>query len=299
VLGQAYGEVKFADRIFAAFGRKGYNTPYMNEYDTRMTPKTFEGVSAYGTAGERDGKPEWRFGGGYISKIKERNSDEFVSMSSDAGAKVDRGVYLAGVNFERERFSIGAIDYQSDDIINIAYTEAKYALPLADGYKLKVAAQFSNQRSTGDKLLTGRAFSTHQWGLKTDLGVGAALLTLAYTDVAKGTDMRFPWSSYPGYTVVQVQQFSHARESAVMLKGAYDFSRHGAEGLSAYALWARGDGRDAPAYNADEVNLNLQWKPKAGALRDTSFLLRYAHSTQRGGGDPATNELRFVVNYDF
>jgi hypothetical protein len=299
VLGQAYGEVKFTDRIFGAIGRKEYNTPYINGFDVRMTPNTFEGVTAYGTAGGKDGAPEWRFGGGYISKIKERNSDQFVWMSRDAGANVDRGVYVVGANFERKDFSIGAINYYSDDIINIFYTEAKYALPLAGGYKLNLGAQFSDQQSTGDNLLTGQAFSTRQWGLNADLGRGAALLTLAYTNTADGADMRNPWSGYPGYTSVQVEDFNRAGESAVMLKGAYDFSRHGAEGLSAYALWVHGAGVNAPAYNEDEVDLNLQWTPKGGALRGTSFRLRYADVAQRGGGDPHLRDFRFIVNYNF
>ena len=35
------GEIKFTDRIFGAFGRKEYETPYINKNDTRMTPNTF------------------------------------------------------------------------------------------------------------------------------------------------------------------------------------------------------------------------------------------------------------------
>ncbi|MGD8589303.1 MAG: OprD family outer membrane porin, partial [Chromatiales bacterium] len=44
LLGQLYGEIKFSDRIFGAFGRKQYNTPYINMNDVRMTPNTFEGI---------------------------------------------------------------------------------------------------------------------------------------------------------------------------------------------------------------------------------------------------------------
>jgi len=40
-------------------------------------------------------------------------------MSRDAGANVDRGVAVVGLNFSQGPFSIGAIDYYSDDIINI------------------------------------------------------------------------------------------------------------------------------------------------------------------------------------
>ena len=299
VLGQIYGEVKFTDQLFGAFGRKEYNTPYINKNDARMTPNTFEGVSLYGKSGGKDGAPEWRYGGGYITKIKERNSDEFVSMSVDAGASVERGVYVAGANYLQKDFSIGAANYYSDDIINIFYTEGKYAPSLGDKYKLTLRAQFSDQQSTGDNLLTGTAFSTHQWGVKADLAVDAALLTLAYTDTADGDTMRNPWSGYPGYTSVQVQDFFRAGESAVMLKAAYDLSNH-FKGTSIYALWVHGSGVAAPNFNEDEVDLNLQWNPdKGGALRGMSFRLRYAIVSQRGGGDPDINDFRFIVNYDF
>lgn len=301
VLGQLYGEIKFTDRIFGAIGRKEYDTPYINKNDVRMTPNTFEGVTVYGTAGGQDGAPAWRFGGGYISKIKERNSDEFVSMSVDAGATEQRGVYVAGANIAQKDFSFGAIDYYSQDIIDIFYTEAKYGLSLGDEHKLKLAAQYSNQASTGDELLTGQEFSAHQWGIKGDLGLGAALLTLAYTDTANGTtNMQSPWSGYPGYTSVQVEDFNRAGESAVMLKALYDFSRHGLKGTSAYALWVHGSGVEAPMYNEDEADLNLQWTPDKGdTLRGMSFRLRYARVMQNGGGDPAINDYRLIVNYDF
>jgi hypothetical protein len=299
VLGQIYGEVKFTDQLFGAFGRKEYNTPYINKNDTRMTPNTFEGVSLYGKSGGKDGAPEWRYGGGYITKIKERNSEEFVSMSVDAGASVERGVYVAGANYLQKDFTLGAVNYYSDDIINIFYTEGKYAPSLGDKYKLKLHAQFSDQQSNGDDLLTGTAFSTHQWGVKADLGLGAALLTLAYTDTADGATMRNPWSGYPGYTSVQVQDFFRAGESAVMLKAAYDLSNR-FKGASVYALWVHGSGVAAPNFNEDEVDLNLQWTPdKAGALRGMSFRLRLAQVNQRGGGDPDITDFRFIVNYDF
>lgn len=300
VLGQAYGEFKFAERVFAAVGRKEYNTPYINKNDFRMTPNTFEGITLYGTAGGKDGAPEWRFGGGFISKIKERNSDEFVWMSRDAGAGVDRGVYAAGANYKVGNFSLGAAEYYSDDIINIFYTEAKYAFDIAEGYKLRLAAQYSDQRSTGDDLLEGYAYETYQAGAKVDLGAGAAQWILAYTLTDDEADIQSPWGVHPGYTSIQVQDFNRAGEAALMLKAVYDFTRLGATGLSTYALWVHGEGRPAPAYDEDELNLNLQWTPaKTSALRGLSLRVRYAQVMQRGGGDPVINDFRIIVNYDF
>jgi hypothetical protein len=209
-------------------------------------------------------------------------------------------VYVAGANFVGKDLTIGAVNYYSDDIINIFYTEGKYTMPLTGGYTLKLAAQFTDQRSTGDELLTGSEFSTNQWGVKGDLVLGSATLTLAYTDTADGADMRNPWSGYPGYTSVQVLDFNRADESAIMLRGAYDFSRQGPKGLSAYALWVHGSGREAPFNDEDEVDLNLQWTPdKEGALRGMSFRVRYAYMTQRGDGDPSQQDFRIIVNYDF
>ena len=302
VLGQLYGEFKFTDKIFGAIGAKTYNTPYINANDVRMTPNTFEGATVYGTAGGGQGEPSFRFGGGYISKIKQKNDDEFVPMSEAAGVTgVDRGVYVLGGNYIAGDFSIGAAEYYSDDILNIFYAESKYAFKWGEGSKLSLAAQYSDQQSTGDDLLTGSSFNTNQWGVKGDLTFGGAgLLTLAYTDTSNGQqNMRAPWSGYPGYTSVQVKDFNRASESATMIKGLYDFSKHGASGFSAYLLYVHGSGVKAPNYNEDETDLNVQWNVKNGALRGLSFRLRYAYIEQRGGGDPNINDLRFIVNYDF
>ena len=54
--------------------------------------------------------------------------------------------------------------------------------------------------------------------------------------------MQSPWSGYPGYTSVQVQDFNRAGEEAFMIKGSYDFSRLGLEGVTAYALLVHGWG---------------------------------------------------------
>ncbi len=285
VVGQVYGEVKLTERIFGAFGRKEYSTPFINKHEVRMTPNTFEGVSVYGMAGGVDGTPEWRFGGGYITKIKEKNSDQFVWMSRDAGATVDRGVYVAGANFAHDDFSIGAIDYYSADIINIFYTEARYALPLSGDRQLKLAAQFADQRSNGDDLLTGQAFSTHQWGVRADLGLGPTLLTLAYTDTADGADMRSPWGGYPGYTSVQVEDFNRAGEAALMLRAVVRFfgaRRRGAQRLCAVGKRQRGDGtRHQPGRGRSQPAVDAQSGGAAGHVVSPALCPSHAAGWRR------------------
>ena len=68
--------------------------------------------------------------------------------------------------YEKGKFSLGAIDYYSDDIINIAYAETKMELPISPDWKPTLAAQFVDQGSVGANDLQGHSFSGHQIGFK-------------------------------------------------------------------------------------------------------------------------------------
>jgi hypothetical protein len=297
VLGQLYGEFRVADGILIDLYRKIYNTPYINQNDNRMTPNTFEGYSITGRHGGKEDLPEITWGAGYITKIKERNSDEFVWMSQDAGATVKRGVFVGGGRYTAGDWSAGLVDYYSEDIINIAYAEGKYTRELREGLGVLFAAQFTHQASTGDNLLTGSSFWGSQFGLKGEVSFGGALFSLGYTSTAGGADMQSPWSSYPGYTSVQVQDFNRGGEQAIILKGVYDLSEVGLEGVTFFALWVYGWDRDNGP-NEEEVDLDLQWRPSAKALKGLSFRVRWAYVWQRGTDD-VTEDLRFIINWEF
>jgi hypothetical protein len=302
VLGQIYGEIKFLpDNVFR-FYRQEYNTPYINKNDFRMTPNTFEGYSFHGAFGGKDGAPGLNYGAGYITKIKERNSDEFVWMSRDAGANVDRGVASVGLNYSQGPLSIGAIDYYSDDIINIFYTEGKAVFKVNKDLGFFFSAQYTDQRSVGSDLLKGYGFSTNQFGVKGEMSYRRGILTLAYTIAGKGADLQNPWSSYPGYTSVQVQDFNRAGENAFLTKLSYEFTNLGLPGLTAYGLWVHGWNRVDPITKAsvkqeDEYDLDLQWRPQIKILKGLWFRTRYAYIDQSDGG-PSQSDFRIIVNYD-
>jgi hypothetical protein len=326
VLGEAYAEIRIVDGYIISVGRKGFDTPFINRNDTRMTPNTFEAivfqgrteldggspdtdvnVNADGTALSKESKnvvapaPKkdiavLKYGVGYFDRIKERNDDGFESMSADAGAPVDRGVFAAGGIYEKGKFSIGAIDYYSDDIINIFYAESKMEVPLSNDFKPKLALQFVDQRSTGSDLLQGQSFSGQQLGVRAELPVGKALFTAGYTHTFDGTNMQNPWSGYPGYTSVQVQDFNRAGEDAFILRAGYEFPW--VEGLSAYALAVFGTEPDAAGqYRQDEYDVNLQWAPPKGPLKGFSFRVRYALVDQHGGGVENLTDFRAICNY--
>ena len=305
VLGELYGQFRLSDQITAIAGRTELSSPFINAQDSLMTPNTFEAVAVKGVIGTEDART-LRFGAGYVDKIKERNSEEFISMATAAGAPagVSRGVYVAGADFKAGPFSMGAIDYYSADIINIAYTEIKCSVPLVKGLVLRLNAQYARQRGTDDNLLIGKSFSADQYGFKAETAIGSALFTVARTITANGTsnspgsgtDMRNPWGSYPGYTSVQVENFYRAGEDATLLRAAYNFPIK--TGLSVYALWVHGSSPDdVNQYAQTEYDGNVQWIARSGVLKGLALRARYAHIAQAGPKDEHENELRLILNY--
>src|SRR5438874_2322261 len=326
VLGEYYAELRIVKDVGITIGAKGYDTPFINRNDTRMTPNTFQAIvlqgrTEFGTSSSvaavtadgmglsKDAKEvavptstptqevaAIKYGLGYFDKIKERNDSEFVSMAEDAGADVERGVWAAGALYEKGKFSIGAIEYYCDDIINIAYGESKLEVPLADDWKLKFAGQYVDQGSVGNNALQGHSFSGHQFGLKVDLPIKKALFTAAFTHAWGTANLQNPWSGYPGYTSVQVQDFNRAGESAFLLRAGYDFPC--VDGLSAYALAVFGTDPDsASQYRQNEFDFNLQWGPKKGVLEGLSLRLRYAVVQQFGGNVDNLTDFRAIFNY--
>ena len=310
VLGEAYVDLRIIKDLNVYVGRKEYNTPFINGDDTRMTPNTFEAIALQGriewgkgsTDPSKDGVEQaesgsvLKYGAGYFERIKTRNSDEFVSMAEAAGADVNRGVYTAGALYEKGNFTFGAIDYYSPDIINIGYAETTLKLPINPDWEPKLAAQFVDQRSVGDNLLQGDSFSGRQFGIKAELPVKKALFTLAYTHTTDGTNMQNPWSGYPGYTAVQVQNFNRAGEGAFLVRASYEFTK--IKGLSTYALAVFGtDPSELGQYRQNEYDFNVQWKPPEGVLKGFSLRLRYALVQQDGGDVQDLQDFRVICNY--
>ncbi len=301
--GQLFAEIKLVDDVFINVYRKEYNTPYINKNDNRMTPNTFEAYTLLGTYGGKDGAPSLRYGIGYFTKMKPRNEEGFDWMSRAAGAKVDRGVFAAGANYKQKDLSFGAVNYYCNDVINIFYAEGKYSRSVTDRIGLMIAAQYTDQRSAGSNLLTGSSFFSNQVGIKGEADLDKALLlTLAYTTDASGDNLRNPWSSYPGYTSVQVQDFNRAGEEAFMIRLSYDFTRIGLEGLTASALWVHGWNRvdpvtDKSVKNEDEYDVDIQWRAKDGLLKGLWPRFRYGRVEQRGSSQ-YIEDLRMIVNYE-
>lgn len=300
VLGQAYGRIRIWEENEFRFFRQAYDTPYLNKNDGRMVPNTFEGYSFHGAFGDEKAIGALKYVAGYVSKIKERNENQFVSMSEDAGADVDRGTFMAGALFTRGPWSIGAIDYYTEDTLNIFYAETKRRWKLGGDWGLALGAQLSDQQSVGDNQLTGSPFHTLQGGVSLDVSFRNALLTVAFTSTDADRDMISPWSSYPGFTSCQVRDFNRAGEDALMFKLSYDFKRF-VEGLSAYALYTVGTGRRNASTgeslpDENEFDADVQYRFQGEWLKGLTLRFRYGAVHESGG--ERIHQVRAFLNYD-
>jgi hypothetical protein len=303
VLGQLYGKVHVTDDHEIIAGRYLYDTPFIGPQDNRMSPKTFYGYVMKGQFGNPETGPAFRYGGGYIAAMKDRNSTEFIAMSLVAGANEPRGTGVAGSLFTWGPVRIGAIEYYTQDTMNIFYAEGKYGVHLAPKWNATLSAQFADQHSTGANLLNGGVpFGTNQFGIQGQLGYDTAILTAAFSAVNPNFIMQTPWSANPFYTDAQINAFNRAGENTFMVGASYGFAPIGLPGVAASIFYFNGQ-TSAPAaggpLNEYEWNFNLEWRPEWKPLPGLWFRARYGYSsTSQNSVVTTVDEIRLTVNYN-
>jgi hypothetical protein len=302
VVGQLYGRLRIIDDHTITGGRYYYDTPYLGPWDNRMTPQTFYGYTLTGTFGDSsEGGPSFRYGGGYIAAVKQRNSNTFISMSRAAGANVDNGVGVLGGRFKWGPVSVGAIEYYNQDTINIAYAEGLVGHRFPFGVDTILALQYADQRSTGLNLASGgNYFNTNQFGARLDVGYDTGIFTVAYSVVNPNFNMQNPWSANPIYTDAITLSFQRAGESALMVGGSYVFTRHGLPGIAASVYYYQGwTGASAgPPTVENEWDFTVDWRPSFVPLSGLWLRTRYAHSSiNQNNMLSTTDEVRITLNY--
>jgi hypothetical protein len=303
VLGQLYGKLHLSDDHEVVAGRYIYNTPFMGPQDNRMSPRTFYGYVLHGSFGDpASGQPSLRYGGGYIAAMKERNATDFISMSRSAGASEDRGTGVLGGVFSWGPVRVGAIDYFTQDTMNIFYAEGKYGASLTSDLSAALSLQFAAQNSTGSNLLNGGTYwATNDFGAQLQLGYQSAILTAGYTVVNPGFAIQTPWSGNPFYTDALIRSFNRAGESAFEAGLSYILTPLGLPGVGASVFYTRG-WTDAPAAGApvleDEWNFNFDWRPDWKPLK--GFWLRASYGLAKidqSGVRTTVDEVRLIANY--
>jgi hypothetical protein len=296
VLGEAWAKLRVRDHQ-AVLYRQSLDLPYVNRRDSRMVPQTFEGYTLRGK------RSSLTYAAGYLSDIKTRDSDHFVSMSEAAGVRErDEGMLFGGLRWRpNEEFMLGGIEYWVADTLNVVYAEVDYLLPLEAPVQIRLAGQFTDQRSVGRDLLTGSSFDTRSFGVRAALSYEKAILNLAFTSTDDEERIRSPWGSDPSFLARMQKNFNRAGEDAWGIGVSYHLDRLGLRGVSGVASYASGRNARNPATgmsqpDQEELDLTLDYRLKEGRLRGLWFRARAAFLEQDPGG--TTTDFRLIVNYE-
>ena len=305
VFGETYAEVRFAANHTLKLYRRTFELPYLNRQDIRMLPITHEGYTTQGTFGDEKDGPTLEYVAGYVSRIKSQSSDRFVSMGEQAApiAAPKRGLWLSGFRYERGGFSAGAIDQLVPDVLNTFFAEVDHTWQRSDEVAIRSVLQFTDQRSVGDDLIIGDSFDTRLVAGYVAGSYQGIALTLGFSTTSQEARIRSPFGSKPSPLSLMINDFDRAGEDAWLVGLSWDFRRLGLEGFSAFVNYARGnDSQDEfngqALRDRDELDITLDYRPKAGPFRGVWFRVRGVFINERGSGARSQNELRVIVNYD-
>ncbi len=297
VLGEAFAEIKLG-ALKARAGRTRIDLPYINAYDIRMTPNTFEWVG-FSIHSIRN----FQLGAGHLSKIKWRNRSSFESMSQRAGVDgPDRGVSFVGLRYNFSKDShIGAVNQYGWDMFNTFYAEASRFYDLGDDFSIRLGTQFTDQRSAGDELLG--EFSTQAGGVRLAVGLRDLVASAAFVATSRGGDVRNPWGGSPTFRSSQTSDQDRAGERAVRLGVTYGLDHWGAKGLTADLGSLHANTPDTGSIaspSEQEYSATLDYRPPVKLLDDFWLRIRYAFNNQdsaRGGND--RKDFRIILNYSY
>ena len=304
VPGEAYGALRYHEYILLKGYRQIVDQPYINPIDNRLTPNTFEGITA-------SGKVDLiQYFAGYLSKIKPRNADDFIFMSAQAGARgSEDGVILSSIRATPVAgLRIDAAEQYGINTFNTAYLEGDYLRSFDENWKLRLGVQFTDQRAVGDELVANAAkrnWSTQQGGVRVQVPYRELTLTSAFSITGSGNSIQTPWGYSPNYVLMMDRDFNRANEKAVLLGAAYDLSKLIAQGLSANVNVAAGWDAINPrtrksAPDQREYNLTVDARPPwlRPAFMQGWWLRVRGGILDQDGASQLGWQLRVILNWE-
>ncbi len=277
-LGQVNARMTFANQELTV-GRQLVRTPYINPYDVRMIPLTFEGIVLL----PENKNQAFQYIGSYLWRYKPRDQADFISFSEGLGVEEDEGVLITGVRRRTRALNFGLTNYWIKDTLNTAYGEIDYLLPLGGGDgqpSFRVSVNDLDQRTVGEDLIAGAPYQTYQATARLIASYRNFVLTGAISQVGDGADIQKPFGFSTAFTSMIIVSFNQAGERAYVTSLSYDFADLGLEGLKFLVGWGSGTDIVDPATgasrpNQQELDLRLSYEPHGGRLEGLRVELEY------------------------
>jgi outer membrane porin, OprD family len=300
-LGQINARMRFAHQELTV-GRQLVRTPYINPFDVRMIPLTFEGIVLLPERKDQ----AFEYIASYLWRYKPRDQAGFMPFSEGLGVEEAEGVLITGVRRRTKAWNYGVVNYWIKDTLNTAYGEIDYVLPFGGGDgqpSVRISVNDLDQRSVGEDLIAGAPYQTYQASARLIASYRNFVLTGAISRVGDGADIQKPFGFSTAFTSMNLASFNQAGERAYLAGLSYDFLDFGLEGLKFYVGWGRGTDiidpdSGAPEPNQSELDLRLSYEPHRGRLQGLRVEVEYVdlHQIDAGPSDNLT-QFRTIVNY--
>jgi hypothetical protein len=303
VLGQANAKLKLSGQELT-LGRQLLRTPYLNPFDVRMIPLTYEGAVLLP---KRQPQQPLDYIVSYLWSYKPVNNDEFIPLSEGLGVEQDDGMLITGIRRRTKSLNYGLINYWIKDTLNTAYGEFDYTFPFGDtdgAPSLRIGINDLDQRSVGADIIENAPFETYQASVRFIVSYRNFVLTGAHSWVGKDANVQDPFGFFPTYTSMIISSFERAGEKGYLASLSYDFSGLRLRGLKFLVAWGKGvDAIDAttgaPLSDREELDLRLVFEPNSGPLvglkAEVEYIDEHLNQAETPGND--LRQFRAIVNY--
>lgn len=278
-------------------GAQQIDSPFLNEHDIRLVPKTYRGLTVANTSVEN-----LTLRAMYITDYMGWSDEEFLDMSSVAKAEnpEDEALWAGSAKYALPVKPVSLVaeawHYHMDDFFQSTFVKATVGKKIAD-VDLYFIPSYLKQDSIGLDL--AGAFDTDQYGFAAGAKAYGFDLTGYYAKTGDD-DLFVPWGD--GKIIIQqVNAAGRADEDAYGLKLAYDFAAVGVKGLGAYVFHTLYDTpgmEEGGASDINETNFSVQYA-FSGALDGLSLRARYAIIDYDEEPSEDYDDFRLYLKYTF
>ena len=219
-----------------------------------------------------------------------------------------------GATYKGKNLKVDLWAYHAPDIVNDYYAQIGYALPVAEGMKVKLQGQYLAQRNTGDHLAVQKSAvwegNYEMFGAKLGLGTKKWGVYGAYEQSGDKGQFFNAWGADPSYTSSLFSRNVYRKDVGAYKIGAHYKIMKGLKFMASYANYGKSKttlsnspaaGKDALT-DAVETDLVLVYKPTKAWMFKIFNAIRtseYDGTTSTKYTERKMNHWRAVASYTF
>ncbi|ADR33217.1 outer membrane porin [Sulfuricurvum kujiense DSM 16994] len=294
-LGEAY--IDYTRNDFALrIGRQQIDTPLADTDDIRMHPNTFE--AAIATYKGFEGST---LVGGVVKRFAGYDSGNDISKFKKLDGADSHGAAIAGITNESvENLALQGWYYGIDNIANVLYADATYAMELYETSGIEVAAQFGQFNESLNSTIDGTVY-----GVGASFNIDMLTVGAAYNEVNSDTGKAIVngFGGGPYFTSMEEMTIDGLEDAkAYQFNAELDMSDAGIDGLTLAALYGKFKGKTGGLdAKVSEFDIVLAYDINENVCADMSYATIDDKNKNTGdsGTDGGYDRFLLRLSYSF